>query len=789
MDTIVDYLENSGYQLKRIGNNSWALDTCPFCGHKDCFRTKEDFFNCFSCNAAGDQYKFESLKNHVSYSEAKSKLTGSTIVRLPHPMSDLIKQNHDYIFAHPEHLKWLTDERKISLEVLKQFRIGCFAANDGRIHYTFPYYQDYQVQNVKYRTANKNLIYFKKGASLFLYNVNALQNTDSVMVVEGELDCLAAYTYELDIPCVSVGLGAGSYKLSWKDDFAHIKTIYLSFDSDHAGQSGVRKLAEVLGAEKCRIVKLPKKDMNDCLKDEVAKEVVEEAIKKSLTLSQLDILQAIEAIPQDTTVLGSDLDNVLNLIAARPDVEAEDYLRAIKERFQNVSYRQGLDFRNRIKTIQLKNKKEQTPVLDKNVVPEISEELKREAMIFLKSPNLLSILQSWLTDIGIIGEDFNKVCLWLFFLSRKMEKPIHSVCFGQSSSGKTSLVQSVLTTLPENVVMEFTSLSAHALDYRDEDIIGKVIFIAEYDGAQEVEYIVRVAQSEGKITRGYTIKDENTGDLKNVEKTIKIQSAFVITTTKSTIYQENYTRVFSLYADESMKQTQRVIEYIKGSQTREYKRKEPQRKHIVEVLQAAQYLLEGIEVDVPYAGLLEFPENTTRNRRDMNRFLSFIKVIALLRQHQKEIKEDELGKYIEADVQDYRLAHQFLLPIIRNTLDEITPRAMAVLEVCCLIQAEKNMSNALDEDRSFTTKEIQDRASLRGIDCKNVANLRQELQSLCEGEYLELVSGVWGQRGGRHTFKVSCEFEIEHDGSIQNIKNPKTQILSPDELSTLVLNK
>ena len=159
MDTI-RYLENNGFSLKKVGTDTWEIAECPFCGHKDCFRAKADFFKCFSCQAGGDAAKFESLKNNISYGQAKAKLSGATIVPL-NPMNDLSRQNHEYLFSHPEHLKWLVDERKIAPEILKKFRIGCFQDDNGRIHYSFPYFNGYSVANYKNSTADKQIIYIK----------------------------------------------------------------------------------------------------------------------------------------------------------------------------------------------------------------------------------------------------------------------------------------------------------------------------------------------------------------------------------------------------------------------------------------------------------------------------------------------------------------------------------------------------------------------------------------------------------------------------------------------------
>lgn len=778
---IISYLQGIGLPIESEGEG-WKLKECPFCGHKDCLKIKDNYFQCFSCKAAGDKFKFEALRSNSSYAEAKQKMNGATVINMPDPEYERTERNHRRLMDSPEYLTWLTEQRKISIEAIKKFKVGCFVGDDSKINYSFPYFDAHAVANIKYRTADKK-IYFKKGGTEFLFNKNVLRTADAVLVVEGEMDCLAAYSYKLKIPSVSVGLGAGSFKLGWKDDFANARQIYIAFDNDGAGRSGALKLAEALGADKCRIVRLPLKDMNDCLIQGIDREDIEACIQKSLSLQQLQILDALEAIQPDEPVLGEKLGPIFEMIAQRPATEMEDFIRAIRSRFPEVAYRQVLDFRNRIKTIQYFNKQKDKPGEQEELSSVMSESLQQEAIQLLQDPMLLDRISSGLTEIGIVGEDFNKICLWLFFLSRKLEKPIHAVVFGQSSSGKSEMVKKVLSTVPEEDVLEFTSMSARSLDYRDDDLINKVIFIAEADGSEEVEYTIRIAMSEGKLIRGYTIKDEDTGDLRNVEKTTKVKSCFVLTTTRSQIHNENSTRVFSLFVDESMKQTQRVLEYIKRTHSREYRKQEPNRQHLVDVLKAAQRLLKPVEVEVPFANHLEFPNTTTRNRRDLSRFISFIKVTAFLRQFQKELKRDEIGDYIEADIQDYFLAYTYLLPVLRNTLDEITPRGLLALEVCCLVQNEKR--DLVVDEIAFTVKDLQNKAHSLGIDFRNVVNLRGELQTLCEGEYLELISGQWGAKGGRHKFRVTCSYEVDN-GEVRNIRNLNTQILTPDQLSVQI---
>lgn len=770
---MISYLEKSNINFYKEGNH-WALKECPFCNHKDCFKINEQMFQCFSCKQAGNAFKLDSLLNGISYHDSKIKLLNKNI--LISEDEYIVNKNNDTLFNTPEYLKWLLNERKISPNILKQFSIGAYKTKENEVIYTFPYFKGKSVLNTKYRTADKTKFFQKKNSDFFIFNYNAINDTSKILIVEGEIDVLSAYTYKLNIPCISFALGASNLKEEWRELFQNIDTIYIAYDTDEVGSKGSLSLANFLGNEKCQIVKLPQKDLNDCLQKSITKDEINSAIHKAMFVAQIEIFNSIDSIKPDDPILGNKLETVLQLIAERPNIEVEDYLKYIREKLP-ITYQQLHDMRKELKSIKKEN---YIKDLKKDSIPKsISEESKKEALEFLHDPNILTKLENWLTEIGIVGENYNKVALWLFLLSRKLDKPIHAIVFGQSSSGKSELVKKVISTVPEEDVMEYTSMTARALDYRDEDLIGKVISISELNGTDEIDHTLRVAQSEQRLMRAYTIKDEVTGNMRNIERSIIIKSTFIITTTETSIHNENNTRIFSLYADESLEQTKRINEFIKHTHTREFKLQNINRKKITDILKAVQYLIRPIEIVIPYASLLDFPNASTRNRRDLSRFLSFITVVALLNQHKKEIKKDELGEYIEADLLDYELTYNYLLPIIKNTLADLSPRDELVLKVCCLIQ--DNLKVKLG-DKSFTIKDIQSMAIKKEIDLKNVVNLRNEISELIDREYLELVSGQYGKKGSRQKFKVIANYKFSEDGSFDIENKKESLILSPDEL-------
>lgn len=770
---MISYLETTDLVFFKEGNH-WALKECPFCNHNDCFKITDEMFQCFSCKQAGNKFKLESLLKGMSYGDAKATLTGNKTLFSKEEYA--VKKNNETLFNSPEILKWPIQIRKISPQVLKQFSIGAYKTKEDTTIYCFPYYKGKEVPNTKYRTADKQKIFQKKDSDFYVYNYNAIKGAQKILIVEGEIDVLSSYTYKLNIPTISFGLGASNFKEEWKPLLENIETIYISYDSDEVGVKGAKALATLIGEEKCRIVSLPKKDLNECLVQDLPVDEILSAIHRSLFIPQVKIFETIDEIKPDDQVLGAKLENVLQMIAVRPVIEAEDYFKYIRERLP-ITYQQLHDFRKELKNIKKDNyikdsKKEPAQVI-------IPNDIKKEALVFLKDTNILATLEIWLTEIGIIGESYNKVALWLFLLSRKLDKPIHAVVFGQSSSGKSELVKKVISTIPEEDIFEFTSLTARALDYREEDIIGKVISISELSGTEEISHTLRVAQSEQRLNRAYTVKDEVTGNFKNIERSIIIKASFVITTTETSVHNENNTRIFSLYADESIEQTKKITDFIKTTHTRDHKLNTIKRSRVTDILKAVQYLIKPIEVVIPYASQLDFPSSSTRNRRDLNRFLAFITVITLLNQHKKEIKRDELGEFIEADMHDYELSYNYLLPIIKNTLADLSPRDELVLKVCCLLQ--DSLNEKLGE-RVFTIKDIQAMALKKEIDLKNSVNLRNELYELVEKDFLEMVGGQYGKKGSRQKFKVIASYKFNDDGSLDIESKKESPILSPDEL-------
>jgi twinkle protein len=99
----------------------------------------------------------------------------------------------------------------------------------------------------------------------------------TVVICEGEIDAITLHQY--GFPAVSVPFGGGKGdKQQWVDydwnELERFETIYLCMDNDDEGRLAVEELVSRLGVHRCRIVTLPRKDANECLKEGVTAQEV-----------------------------------------------------------------------------------------------------------------------------------------------------------------------------------------------------------------------------------------------------------------------------------------------------------------------------------------------------------------------------------------------------------------------------------------------------------------------------------------------------------------------------------
>ncbi|MFT4899979.1 MAG: DNA primase, partial [Flavobacteriales bacterium] len=193
----------------------------------------------------------------------------------------------------------------------------------------------------------------------------------------------------------------------------------------------------------------------------------------------------------------------------------------------------------------------------------LNEYEKKQAIKLLKSKNLVGNFNKLIGDSGIVGEENNRICLFIIACSYLIKKPLHGLIQGSSGSGKTHLMNKVLSLLPTGKVERMTRVTEGSFyNYEEYFFFHKVLGIEDLDGLEErALFALRELQSSGEIRSSTTTKNELTGEMSGGIKVVRGPIASLCCTTKGEIYEDNMSRSFLIAVDESGDQTAKILDY------------------------------------------------------------------------------------------------------------------------------------------------------------------------------------------------------------------------------------
>jgi DNA primase catalytic core len=376
---------------------------------------------------------------------------------------------------------------------------------------------------------------------------------------------------------------------------------------------------------------------------------------------------------------------------------------------------------------------------------QLKEEEKSEALELLRDPKLLSRIVEDFDRIGLVGEATNKLVGYLAATSRKMEEPLALLIQSSSAAGKSTLMDAVLSLMPEEDVERYTAMTGQSLYYMaDSSLKHKILSIAEAEGAQRAGYAIKMLQSEGKISIATTVKDPETGDLKTKKHEVEGPVAVLLTTTAAQIDDELQNRAIVLTVDEDREQTRAIHERQRRAQTLEGMLSRVDRAQVLRVHRNAQRMLRPLLVVNPFADRLTFLDTKLRTRRDHVKYLTLIRAIAFLHQYQRPIRQAaHRGKtlpYLEATPEDIRTANGLAAEVLGRSLDELAPQTRRLLLATHEMVTRRCRDLKLDrEDYRFSRRDL--REEVRWGDTQ----LRIHLERLVELEYVLVHRGGRGQ--------------------------------------------
>jgi DNA primase catalytic core len=375
----------------------------------------------------------------------------------------------------------------------------------------------------------------------------------------------------------------------------------------------------------------------------------------------------------------------------------------------------------------------------------LSAEDQAAAMELLRDPRLLERIVEDFARCGMVGEETNKLVGYLGVVSRHLDTPLAVIVQSSSAAGKSSLMEAVLAFLPDEQRVQYSAMTGQSLFYMGEtDLKNKVLAIVEEEGAHSASYALKLLQSEGVLTIASTGKDPATGRLTTHQYRVEGPVMIFLTTTAIQLDEELLNRCLVLSVNEEREQTRAIHRVQREAQTLEGLLKRRDRSTILAVHRNAQRLLKPMYVANPYARELTFHDNQTRTRRDHMKYLTLIRTIALLHQHQRPRKTVEhrgrTVEYIEVAISDIAVANRLAHEVLGRSLDELPPQTRRLLmAVDEMVTAECERQKMERSDYRFSRRDV------RAYTGWGDTQLKIHLHRLEELEYLLIHRGGRGQ--------------------------------------------
>lgn len=388
----------------------------------------------------------------------------------------------------------------------------------------------------------------------------------------------------------------------------------------------------------------------------------------------------------------------------------------------------------------------------------LSEADEAAGLALLRDPGLIERIVADVEAIGVVGEASNALVGYLACVSRLLDRPLAILIQSTSAAGKSTLMDALLSLMPEAQRVHYSAMTGQSLFYLGEgDLKHKILAIAEEEGVRQAAYALKLLQSQGELTIASTGKDPQTGKLVTSEYRVEGPVMLCLTTTAIDIDEELLNRCLVLTINETAEQTAAIQQRQREARTLAGLQTKLRSEHIIAAHRAAQTLLQPLAVVNPYAESLTFASDRVRLRRDHQKYLALIDAIALLHQCQRKRStldvHGERIDYIEVQPEDIALANRLAHAVLGRSLDELPPQTRRVLSALdAWVSAQAGRDGVSRETVRFT------RRTVRGVLGLSDTQLRVHLERLVQLDYVALHGGKVGQR-----FTYSLLFDGDAD--------------------------
>ena len=337
-------------------------------------------------------------------------------------------------------------------------------------------------------------------------------------------------------------------------------------------------------------------------------------------------------------------------------------------------------------------------------------------------PRILDRMAAELERAGLVGEARAAKLVYLVLTSRLLHRPLCAAIKGQSSAGKSYLLDRVMALFPANAYHFMTSMSPKALAYGTKPLVHRILVIAEAAGFRKGDdaLLLRSLISEGHIHHE-TVESSQVGlNSRVIER--EGPTGLLVTTTSQQLEEELETRMFSIPINDSPAQTTAILaaraSYWDGN------------GNVVPLDPAPwhelQTWLESGErrVVIPYAAEItaRIPPAAVRLRRDVDTLWALVASHALLHQAQRE--RDPKGQII-ATLDDYAAVHELVADLLSEGVGaSVKPEVRQTVEaVRALAKSGVSLdaiAKQLELDKTTVSRRVKDAGSyLRNMETRS----------------------------------------------------------------------
>ena len=706
-----------------------------------------DHVRCFSCGFHGDVTDvWAAMRGFDRPVEAALDLAREFGIELP-AVSPEVRQKalecrnkedlylkqaqacHRALEKHPHVREWWGG-RGFGEELQRRFLLG---VNRNGTAAVIPFWHRGRVQGLVQRKLEGKPKYLYPKREAFSGGHRPLYVPDvmrpRVFLVEGILDCLAGAALGESV----VAIGGTNISREQAEELRRLpETFYVLADNDKEGAEAARRWVQDFYPKACLCPAEYGEDLKDVadlfrVRGEGARDVLERLKARSVDALDLALSEVADGSARARYRYANE--TVLPLLCQLEDEGERE--AAIQDTAKGLKLKAG-QLSSALANLQ---RQETSPEEEPDLHPE--GERRERALKLLEDPDLLDRAVEDTARLGHVGEQVTKKLALICAVSARSGNPIQPSTHAQSAAGKNALWDTVLSLLPEEMVVRRSGLSAKALFRTEANLKGAVLYLQEVAGSEDASYTIRIMQSDGRLAYEATEKMPD-GGMKNVVYQTEGPTVIVQTTTKNHLHPENESRVFPLYIDESEEQTGRIVQSIlkeaSGSGIRP-----AEREAIRQRWSDAIRLLEPAEVIIPYAGRVEIPSSPIRIRRDARRLVDVVRVVAWLHQHQRE--RDGEGRILASE-EDFATALSLVSESLTRAWKTLTPSEEKVL------RAIKNLPEQLRRSgfrrRDLKVPDVSDRQT------------KDVLKSLTENGYLDC-----DERAGPQGYSYTVAREAE----------------------------